>query len=576
MPVFLSATRERFREYWDRLSHGEQIRRIIAAAFVAVVVIAVPVAILSKPAWRKWRHQQALRQASQFAAEQDYRNLLLALQRATQLAPGDSDTWREVARHLENIDLRNTLVARENVVRLAPDDLSARLALAADALRFGQVAQARDVINQAGERAVTDAAYQRIAATLAMTLGDTEAVEEHLQALVRLEPGNASARFNLAVMRLWSPDADRRGAALADLETLLAAPEVQVAVSLELLKQAARQRDADRAALVARLIRKNLDAEDASLEAATPTFEQLAAALKNAAARRPSDVALLARWLGEIRRGHEALEWIESLPESIQRDPAVLSVATEISAAADALPRTLRLIQDGALGRVDDGVVLLALAARQQRLLGKEARARETWSDAVDASLVAAPDVGNNSLAILARLASAWREPDWTEIALEGVLHRQPNARWAYVALRDQFVARGQTARLWALAERWLTVEPNDASVINLWMRTGLALVPAPANFDARVRALLGKVRDDSVSSHPALLAAARAAWLRHDQKLDEAAAVLDRLTPSQRAIPEVAYWAALVYSAKSRRSDAEMAAEAAKKLILLPEERKI
>ncbi|RRJ95828.1 hypothetical protein Ga0100231_017665 [Opitutaceae bacterium TAV4] len=584
MPSFFSTTRERFREYWDRLSHGEQKRFVTVAILVVLIVVAVPAAFLFKPAWNKWRHRQALRQASQFAVEHDYRNLLLALQRATQLAPGDSDTWREVARHLADIDLRNTLVARENVVRLAPDDLSARLAFATDALRFGQVAQARDAINQAGERAVTDAAYQRIAATLAMTLGDTEAVEQHLETLIKLEAANggasASARFNLAIVRLWSPDPVRRSAALTELETLLAEPDVQIPVALELLKHAARQRDANRAAVVARLIGKNLKAEglkaeEASPDAATPTFDQLAATLKRAASRRPSDVSLLARWLGDIRRGPEALFWIDSLPESTRRDRAVLSITTELAAEADDLPRAIHLIHEGALGGVDGGMALLAVAARQQRLLGKEARARETWTDAINAALASSPDIGNNTLAILARLASAWREPDWTEAALEAVIHRQPGARWAYAALRDQFIARGQTARLWALAERWLAAEPGDASVVNLWIRTGIALVPAPANFDTRARVLLEQAAAVP-ASHPALLAAARAAWLRRNHKIDDAAAVLDRLTPAQRSLPEVAYWAALIYSAKGRRTDAENATEAAKKLILLPEERRI
>ena len=52
---------------------------------------------LSGPTRREWKARQALVQSNKFLEEKDYRNAVLALRRATQATPDDSQVWRETA-----------------------------------------------------------------------------------------------------------------------------------------------------------------------------------------------------------------------------------------------------------------------------------------------------------------------------------------------------------------------------------------------------------------------------------------------------------------------------------------------
>lgn len=544
----------RYNLWRDAMSDGHFA--MVRSTVIAVLVLAAGagVYVAGKPAWNAWRHRRAMSQAMIFAEKQDYRNTLLALKRATELAPLDLATWRAVSERLAELGSPEAIMARENVVRLAPGDMSMRLALVTEALRFGQVDVARMTLDELGEAAQADAAFHRLAAAVAMATGESARLEEHLAALVAAQPEDTTARFNLAAVRLWDADPARQATAVAELEKLTAVRDVRVRASLELLKHAARSGDGNRARRVLDLI---LDAMGVapplrmSYDGSPPGWNALVQGLQETSEfTGPADVALVARWLGDVRLRREALAWIDRLPAALRDAPAVLRVNTGLTAEIDDHDRLVPLLWAGGLGPLSADAVWLAIASRVQHLRYQAPRARATWEDAVTAC-----SGSSGALSALARLADIWHDVEGNERALQELLKVQPRLNWVYVALRNSYLARGSTLQLWQLYGVWAAIRPDDPALMQSWLSLGAVLDRLTP--DARARAIARAEADGAGPLDLALGAASR--WRANE--LDAAVALLDRVPTESRGRPDIAFWRAVILAqAAGREAEARAA----------------
>src|SRR5690606_14323306 len=224
--------------------------------------------------------------------------------------------------------------------------------------------------------------------------GQDELYVEELRALLAIEPRDPLARFNLAVVNLRRDDPAKDEAARQELHALLLEPEVRLRAAVELLKDAALQRDAAVAEKVGRAI-----------EAAFPTPETIAAlpagwprlrGKLQAAATTPGEVVLLAAWLGSIGQATEALAWVGRLPAALQKDSAVADTAVTLSAQSGNLPQLTNWLEAGGWGAVPPRVIDLAVRMRLES-------SREAWLQALLQAKDSAP-----GLRALARLALIW------------------------------------------------------------------------------------------------------------------------------------------------------------------------
>ena len=188
------------------------------AIALAVVVLGMGTLgyFFGVPAWRHWQNRKALGQAKVFAQNRDYRDLMLSLRRATELAPGDLATWRAAAQLLAEIGSPDTLVAREQLTRLAPQDMALRLALAQDALRFGRFDTAEATLGGLDAAARRDLAFHRLAAALALAMGRSADLERELRAILAADPSHLDAQFTFASLQLSGTDLSARAAGEAE------------------------------------------------------------------------------------------------------------------------------------------------------------------------------------------------------------------------------------------------------------------------------------------------------------------------------------------------------------------------
>ncbi|CAM2973643.1 hypothetical protein [Rariglobus hedericola] len=557
----------RYRNWRGRIYEG-QFAMIRAAVIGVVVLILAGVGyVAGRPVWDKWRYQRAMSQAMDYAERQDYRSSMLALKRATELAPMDLATWREVSDRLAELGSPQAIVARENAVRLAPGDMTMRLALVGEALRFGQIDVAHEALDTIDEAARRDAAFHRLAAAVAMATGSEADLETHLEALVAAEPKDAIARFNLAAVRVWQTDERKQALALADLEQLTLVPEARVRASLELLKHAARIRDGDRARVVVDLLTQRLGVRGSSVAAAAGEpagWQALLQGLQEAAAAGDAaDVALVARWLGDVRLRREALVWIEGLPDEKRNAPSVLRVAAGLSAELEDYDRLEPLLLAGGLGPLPPDAVRLSVAAQLQRLRYQKSRGRATWEDALTAC-----GESVQALTGLATLADIWGDAEGNERVLQEILKRQPKTHWVYLALRNRYSAQGDTMKLWQLYGSWAQARPDDPEFARTWISLGLALDRiTPDSARGAIQ------RGEQPKASPLDQALAAAIHARAKRRAP-ALALLDAIPAAVRSRPDIAYWRVVVLAGEPSRADEARAALLfARRAGLLPEE---
>ncbi|MET0262994.1 MAG: hypothetical protein ABW223_08860 [Rariglobus sp.] len=553
---------------WRRGMSEGQFATVRSLVIVVVLLgLGVGAYFTVGPAWRAWRYRQAMSQAIEYAERNDYRNTMLALKRATDLAPMDLATWRAVSDQLAELGSPQALVARENVVRLSPGDMSMRLAFVTEALRFGQVDMARSSLSEVDEAAQRDAAFHRLAAAVAMASGETAGLEEHLVALLATEPDDLLARFNLAAVRLWDVDPSRQQAAAEELEKLTAERTVRVRASLELLKQAARMRDSGRARVVVDLILDHMGVAPelrVSYDGSPAGWAALVQGLRETAEQTgAADVALVARWMGDVRLRAEALKWIDGLPPALREAPAVLKANTLLTAETEDLARLETLLRAGGLGPLPDDAVWLALASKVQRTRYQPARGRATWDDAITAC-----DRSVAALSGLASLADVWRDAEGSERVLQEIIKVQPRLNWAYTALSNSYSARGDSMLLWQLYGTWANARPNDPAVVRTWLTLGAVMDRiSPEN----ARLAVKRAEDPAATPIDVALAAA-AQWRRG--ALPSAVAWIDKLPSESRDRPEIAFWRAVVLAdTKDRKLEATAVAGMARRPGLSAEE---
>lgn len=536
------------RSRYDGMYENQRRALIFLVALSACALVISLGWMIGKPFWVRWRHQQAMAQVDAFSRQHDNRNLLLALRRATEIAPGDLATWRRVATELERLGLSDAVLARENIVRLSPADFDARLQLAAAALRFDQPDAGLDALKDVTPAPARAVEIQRLSAELARAMGDEDAFAEKLRAVLALAPADSAARLNLALLDLWHGAPGQRPQALASLAGLLDDPAMRVRAAIELLRDAARSNDPERAGTVVRLLIAHLPAAPQPV-AASDLWSQLLASLEHAAGQGSADdVTLTARWLASVRQTSGALAWLDTLPAPLSTSPRVRDVTAEVAAQTGDYGRLQTLLLAGAWGPDPGNALPLAIASRLQHERRADERARATWTDALDTARESPA-----TLVTLARLAQIWQDDAAAAVVLRRLVTLTPKRFWAYASLRDIFVRGGNDLDLLWLYGKWQAEAPDDADLAAHWIETACLLNRVSPAVEARLAALAAQSPD----SPPTTLALIAFRWRQGD--FNGAAALLQKLSLTTRSAPPFDFWTLLISANSGQTPDASL-----------------
>lgn len=525
------------------------------------------------PRYHRWKQNRALVQAKEFIAKKDAPNAQLALEVAMREVPGNPDTIRVAAEMLEQVNAPQAMRLRRAVVQIVPDSAEDAAALVLCCIKFRDFNAARDALSAASPTISAQAPMLRAALTFAVATDNSPVADALFKHLGTESPDDPELKVAHAILLLRHPREEVRQKARLDLEAAAQRdPKLRFRLNREFAGEALQRKDyadarakltlvlADpEAAFSDRLQKANLD-----LLIEQKDFGPIFGELSPYAAKDESSAAQFVQWLLVQNRAVDADRWIGTLPQNLQASRAVRAGQTDAVVQLKDWDRLQRLVTDGAWGNISKESLQLAFAAKIVDSPSKPTLRRDTW----DLALTAA---GSNlgSLAVLQRLAAAWRWDDESERTLWAIAKISPDQTWAYQTLFNVYRQKKNTSGMrdvMASLKNFDGLVPryqHDWAVLSLLMEPTTSWTPAKETL---------KKLSESEPTDPTYLTSYAFA-LAQSGKGAEAFAVTEKLTSDQRSYLLRQPYLAFVYGVAKKAAEFEHTVSAGAGGNFLPEE---
>ena len=542
--------------------------RLIAIGVAAGLGLLVAIYFFGRPALSKWRFNRDLGLSAKYEREGDLRSAMLLLEQLNRLHASNADIRRRLAAFYERAGQREAVVVWREAMDLDPQNPEGRLGLARSAIRFGDRPTARQALEQLEVTEANRIDYHRLRAGLAFLERDFSAQEEHLTALVRLLPDDPKVRLNLAVLHLANPAGLHAPAARDTLLELARGTEVRIRAVVELLSDIARrwpQSTPERDAALRALADTLAPARGPLLELPSRVdhIDRLVAYAMTQPSPTAEDAVSLANWMSLNENTEAALQWIDSLPESVSRSPVVRTAMAEFAIRIRDWSRLQTFLRAGAWGPVPAEAVEQAFRAHRQASASARSGATSGWTAAVEAAKGSPP-----ALRMLLRLTELWEWPVERRQVLLTIARSMPRENWAWRRLISDALGRDDSEQVWQAYQEWRRAVPGEPVVQIEAAIMGFLLGRRPVPAVSETAGYL-----ERQPAHPgATVAHALALWRagRHA----EAAAALDALPRADFNEPRYALARGLVLAEAGRAAESEELLDRASREPLLPEER--
>ena len=519
-----------------------------------------------------WRKNHLSKQAQDFFARGDYPSAVLVARRLLQRDPTHLAACRLMADTAELAGRREALTWRERVVSLEPNLSANKVALAATAMRFGQLDLARKVLDGIKSDAGGNVKYHQLAGVMAVAEKNSSLAETEFAAALQLEPNNQQLALNLATVRLTSTDPATKEKARAELVKLAE----HSALRLDSLRALASDALAHNSLVSAEKWTAQLKAEKGATFAdlllhleATHKTDEGQAGFREAelqAARSPATASVLITWMNRHGLAQAALDWGLALPKEIlQAQPVPLAVAETYSFLQDWIG--LRGWVEGKDWGSEEFLRLAVQSHALHHLTPADRSSMESqtaWSAALKAT-----KSNPAHLAAIAQLAEGWDYADDAAEAWWLIANGNENAKEALTALQRLYKSKQNSHGLLRVAKRALELNPADLVAANNCASLGLLL-----NSDNSARRLATKLHKENPAN--AIFSATYAFALFTEGKTSDALKIMETLKDAQLRHPAIAayYFVMLVENGSMER--AHLFLSAANRAQLLPEEQQL
>jgi hypothetical protein len=547
---------------------------LIVTAVIAGFGLGLLVLTLGPKVVSTWRESRWLREAEADLKQADFNGADNAAQQALQINHDSLAAYQILAEATEKQNRPETVIWRTQIARLRPHDTDSQLNLASAALRFGQLDAARKALDAVPKQNRESAPYHVVAGWLARAQGDEAGQERHFAAALEKEPGNETYQYNLAAVRIKSPDPTKKAQARQTLEHLVKSAPFRAGSLRALLNDAIQNNDfeaADRFAQELQLSPQVTFSDDLLCLDFYKKLDQkkLAALLervKPVAARQPDDLAALMGWMNANGLSSEVLRWMEKLPaEKTANPPAAIEVADALSVQKN-WSRLRRWTKSGSWG--DSEYLRLAYQAyakQQSRQENASIGSDSLWHDAERAC-----EENPEREIRLARLASKWNLPAQAEQLWLRVAHNPFSRREALDALFNIYRANNDLPNLYLTAMRLHEISPEEPLIAAEYARLSILLDRNP---DEGHR--VAKECFDEAPAEPACVVA-QALSLHSQGRTAEGIIVLQKLPADKLHDPRVALYLAVLLLNDSKPNAAREFIDAANSGFVFPEEKKL
>jgi hypothetical protein len=566
------------RRQTNKRASTSQTRSVRGGLIILAVIAGFALGLLALTIGPKlvntWRESRWLRQAEANLKQGNFNGANDAAQQALQINHDSLPAYQILAEATEKQNRAETVVWRAEIARLRPRDIDSQLNLASAALRFGQLDAARKALESVPKENRESAPYHVVAGWLARAQGDEAGQERHFAAALAKEPRNETYQYNLAAVRIKSPDPQKNAQARATFEHLVKSAPFRAGSLRALLNDAIQHSNveaADRFAQELQLSPQATFSDDLLCLDFYKKLDQkklatLLEKVKPLAARQFDDLAALMEWMNGNGMSAEVLRWMEKLPpEKTANPPPAIEVAAAFTAQKN-WPRLRRWTKGGNWG--DSEYLRLAyqaFARQQSREGGADAESASLWHDAERAC----EEYPEREIR-LARLASKWNLPNQAEQLWLRVAHNPLSRREALDALFEIYRASNDLPNLYLTAMRLHETSPEEPLIAAEYARLSIIL---DRNTSEGQR--VAKEAFDQAPTEPPC-AVAQALSLNSQGRTPDGIAVLQKLAPEKLHDARVALYFAVLLLDDGKADAAHEFIDAANSGFVFPEEKKL
>ena len=539
---------------------------------LAVCLLVAGIAFGGYRGYGVWRKSHLSKQSQDFFARGDYQSAVLVARRLLQRDPNNVAACRVMADTAELAGRSEALTWRERIVALEPNVPGNKVALAAAAMRFGQLGLARKILDAIKIEANGSVKYHQLAGAIAVSDKNSTLAETHFANALQLEPSNQQLALNLASVRLTSADPAAKEKARAELVKLAE----QSVVRLDALRALASDALVNNSLISAEKWAAHLKTEKGAtfsdlllyLEATHKTADGQAA-MREAemqAAKSPGTASAFITWLNRRGMAQPALDWALRLPvEILNVQPVPLAVAEAYSFLQDWVG--LQKWIDGKDWGSEEFLRLAVQSHALHHLTPADHSSMESQT-AWSAALKATRSIPAH-LAAIAQLAEGWGYADEAAEAWWLLANGSENAKEALTALQRLYKAKQNSHGLLRVAKRALELNPADLVAANNCASLGLLL-----SGDSSARRLATKLHRENPEN--AILSTTYAFALFTEGRTTDALKMMETLKDAQLRHPTIAayYFVMLVENGSMER--AHLFLSAANRAQLLPEEQQL
>jgi Tfp pilus assembly protein PilF len=521
-----------------------------------------------------WRESRWLKTAEENLRRGNFNGADEAAQQALRIDPDSLPAFRILAEATEKQNRSDTVAWRAQIARLQPRDIDSQLNLASAALRFGQLDVARKALENVPKEDRDSAPYNVVAGWLARAQGDEAGLDRHFAAALEKEPKNETYQYNLAVVRIKSPQAEKSDPARETLRRLAKNPTFRAGSLRALLNDAVQHHDFEAANQYVQDLQMSPEVTFSDYLLCLEFYKQLdekkfSALLdkvKPVAARDPDDLALLLGWMNKNGMATDVLHWTEKLPgETTSLSPVAVEIAGALASQKN-WSRLRRWIRGGNWSEFEFlRLAYQAFAARQTRQASADAEFASLWQAAGRAC-----EENPEREIRLARLASKWNLPSEAEQLWLRVAHNPLTRREALDALFEIYRANNDLPNLYLTAMRLHETSPNEPLIAAEYARLSILLERNTSEGER-----VAKEAIDQAPQEPAC-AIAQALSLYSQGHTGEGVEVLKKLPPERLHEPHHAVYAAILLLDENQTDAAREFIEAANAGPLFTEEKKL
>ena len=511
-----------------------------------------------KPAYKTWKMNYYMHLAEGLVQKKDYSAASLAYRKALLSDPDRPEAWKSLAKFLEQLDSPEVIGIWEKLAKIEPNVREHRYKQAAAAIKYGRAYEAEEIIDALPEEWRNDPAYLRSVVYIAIQKNQLGIAERALNHLLEVNPNDEQAKYDLALAHTKSPDASVRYQAKRDLGEIAAgnsslastALRQSINIALEDKDNAEADRLASKLILLPdatvrdRLLHAQLELTSQSLTAPL-TIKNLR---EYALTHSDSFEAIVGWFLGNSVDSEGTAKWLKELPPDFTSKLEVQSGLLQFYLSIADFKQVFRILRERSES-LNIPLKVLDLAEKAINQLDDEpAAANRIWLEAVYAV-----ESNPQALYYLSLVASARGWTGATGRTLSALADSAPSQAGVWNLLAKHESSAGNLPGYYKALGGLMRINPYDIHVASDWVIASVLLRKGDSD---EVINIAKRTYDATEPADPWAGTAYAMALLRQ-RRPQQALEIMNRMTESNRLLPQRAIYVGAILAAAGRKQEA-------------------